>query len=75
MEERIQGNLLVWRANYLIVLSVIMSLSIITSPFTLAMLLLCAGAFVLLLAWRGPLVVMGRTLSNQDKMVVAGGCT
>lgn len=74
MEERIQSNLVLYRANYLLVLAGIMSWSVIISPFTMGILLLCAGAFAFLLGWRGQLEVMGHVLTSRDKMMAASGC-
>lgn len=73
VEERIQSNLVLYRANYLLVLAGIMSWSVIISPFTMGILLLCAGAFAFLLGWRGQLEVLGHVLTSRDKMWAASG--
>lgn len=74
IEERLQSNFMLYRANYILVLAGIMSWSIIISPFTMGVLLICAGVFALLLGRSGPLEVLGRVLTSRDKMLVAGGC-
>lgn len=73
-EERVQTNFMLYRANYIVLLAAVMSWSVIISPFNMAVLLVCAGAFALLLGWPRPLEVVGRVLTPRDKMMIASGC-
>lgn len=73
IEERLQTNFMLYRANYIVLLGAIMIWSVIMSPFSMAVLLVCAGAFALLLGWPRPLEVLGRVLTPRDKMMVASG--
>jgi hypothetical protein len=72
-EERVQTNFMLYRANYIVLLAGVMSWSVIISPLNMAVLLVCAGVFAMLLGWPRPLEVVGRVLTPRDKMIIAGG--
>jgi hypothetical protein len=70
--QRLTTNLLHFRTNYAIVTFVVLVVCVLTSPLTIAVLGLCAGLFVAALGWRRPVQVLGRTLSNKDRMLAVG---
>lgn len=72
MEERIKSNFALFKANYIMLLAALMSMSIISNPFTFGVVLLCLATFVVLLGWRGPMQVLGHQLSPRDRMGAAG---
>lgn len=72
VEERIKSNFAVFKANYIVLLAAFMSMSIVSSPFTFGIVLLCLATFALLLGWRGPVQVLGHQLTPRDRMAAAG---
>lgn len=72
VEERMKANLALFKANYLLLLAGCMSMSIISNPFTMGVVLVCLATFAVLLGWKGPLEVLGRQLTPRDRMAVAG---
>lgn len=74
LEERLQTNFMLYKANYILLLAGIMSWSVIISPFTMGILFVCAGVFALLLGWPQPLEIFGRLLTPKEKTMIAASC-
>lgn len=72
VEERMKANLMVFKANYLILLAGVMSFSVISNPFTMGVVLVCLTLSAAILGWKGPLEVLGRPLTPRDRLAVAG---
>ncbi|EKU21383.1 rab acceptor 1 [Nannochloropsis gaditana CCMP526] len=75
LEERLQTNFMLYKANYILLLAGIMSWSVIISPFTMGVLFVCAGVFALLLGWPQPLEIFGRLLTPKEKTMIAASFT
>ncbi|XP_018838962.2 PRA1 family protein B3 [Juglans regia] len=70
--SRIRKNLSYFRVNYLTLLALVLALSLLSHPFSLAVLLSLFGAWAFLYVFRQsdqPLIVLGRTFSDRETLL------
>lgn len=76
--SRIRKNLSYFRVNYVSLITAVLAISLITHPFSLVILLCLLGAWLFLYLFRQsdqPLVILGRTFSNGETLLILIGLT
>lgn len=71
--SRIRRNASYFRVNYLVLLSLVLALSLLSHPFSLLTLLSLLAAWLFLYAFRPsdqPLVLLGRTFSDRETLAI-----
>ena len=75
---RIRKNYSYFRVNYLAVVALILAVSLLTNPFSLIVLVGLLASWMFLYLFRPsdqPLVILGRTFSDFETLVLLGGLT
>jgi hypothetical protein len=71
-QERILNNLNYYRMNYAVLFLACLLLMIYTYPSILVASIICAISAGVLLSFKKPIVVAGRVLTEQEKMIALG---